>query len=413
MDIRYNPLNFYESDPTTVGDRKIERYFLSGGVACSINDSWSLGLNAEYTSADRTKYKDPRFLNEWMDLGLSAGFIWSPSSTFSLGAALEYRRTIEEISAATYGTKDRTFYIYVDQGGYLGSSELFDGDSGYISTTNSRPMANRFMGASFQLVHGQAVKFYHQLRGFWRTGSFGSYGSSTVVFSENSGPLASYSLAAVARKADNIHRIGFSASWEMMGNYINSYSYKTEEGRTSVVVYNGQNQQLSRNDLHASLSYKGAFGTSGIRPSLELGASLDGFARIQETTIYPNWRDHNVINLDAVVFACKNIISGRNVFSPRADVLFHTGFGTAALDGSYASSTSKLKSFSEYLNPQFEYETANRAGASLSFTYTRMISEGFSAYARVSDSFCALLQTPQYLSGRTRNVALVTVGCNF
>lgn len=413
MDIRYNPLNFYESDPTTVGGRKIESYSLAGRIGYSLNGAWSIGLGTEYSTADRTKFKDPRFLNEWMDIDLSLGAMYKPSDDFSFGMALEFRHTLEQISAATYGTKDRDFYIYVDQGGFLGSMELFEGNSSYISTSDPRPMANDHYGASFQLVHGSAVRFYHQLRGFWRSGHFGSKASTAVLFSENSGPAAQYSLSAVARKADNIHRFGFSASWEMMSNYINSYSYKTEEGRSTVVVYHGQNLQLSRHDISASLNYIGRFGVSGIRPSLELGASLDGDARIQETTIYPNWRDHNVIRLDADIYGCKNFISCSNIFTARADVLFHTGFGTAALDGAYASSTNKLKSFSEYLNPQFEYDTASRAGARLSFTFTRMVSEKLSVYFTASDTFHALLQAPQYLSGSTRNIALVTVGCNF
>lgn len=413
MDIMYNPLNFYESDPSVVGIRKIETYSLEGGLCYALSDTWSLGLNTGYTSADRTKYKDPRFLNEWMDIDVSLGFMWTPSTAFSFGMAAEFRHTLEQISAGSFGTKDRDFYVFVDQGGFLGTSEPFDGDSGYISTSNSRPMSNSFYGGSIQLVHGDAVKFHHQIRGFWRSGYFGTKSSTAVLFSENSGILASYDLTALVRKGSNIHRIGFAASWEMTENFINSYTYKTEEGRSTVVVYTGQNKQLDRNDMRASLSYKGCFGVDAVRPSFEAGLSVDGLARLQKTTIYPIWREHNVICLDADLFARKNAISGKNIFSPRLDLMFHTGFGTAALDGSYASSISRIKSFDEYLNDQFEYFTANRAGASLSFTYTRMATDKLSFYIEVADTFGALLSTPVYLSGRTRNTAVLTVGLNF
>ena len=90
------------------------------------------------------------------------------------------------------------------------------------------------------------------------------------------------------------------------------------------------------------------------------------------------------------------------------------GFGNPAADRQLATSSSPAPlSFDDRLNAQFEYETVPRAGLALGCTYTRIFSEKLSAYVRLQDGLSALLTAPQYLDGRVRNVATLTVGCTF
>jgi hypothetical protein len=42
-----------------------------------------------------------------------------------------------------------------------------------------------------------------------------------------------------------------------------------------------------------------------------------------------------------------------------------------------------------------------------------VVSARFVPYVKVSDNFSAMLHSPEYLSGGTRNVALITLGCSF
>ena len=98
----------------------------------------------------------------------------------------------------------------------------------------------------------------------------------------------------------------------------------------------------------------------------------------------------------------------------RGEASFAMGFGNPATDKKLASSSSPAPlSFDDRLRAQFEYETAPRAGLALGCTYTRIFSEKFAAYVRLQDGLNALLTAPQYLDGRMRNVATLTVGCTF
>ena len=90
------------------------------------------------------------------------------------------------------------------------------------------------------------------------------------------------------------------------------------------------------------------------------------------------------------------------------------GFGNPASDRQLATSSSPAPlSFDARLNRQFEFETAPRAGLGIGCTYTRIFTEKFAAYVRIQNGLTALLSAPQYLDGRIRNVATLTVGCTF
>jgi len=92
---------------------------------------------------------------------------------------------------------------------------------------------------------------------------------------------------------------------------------------------------------------------------------------------------------------------------------FFTGGGTIFEDGSHDQSSTSLFSFDNYIYRQFEYDTASRAGASLSIGYTRFFSKNMAAYVKLSDSFVSMLSEPQYLDNGKRNCACLTIGCLF
>ena len=62
---------------------------------------------------------------------------------------------------------------------------------------------------------------------------------------------------------------------------------------------------------------------------------------------------------------------------------------------------------------QFEFDAVARAGAGVSFAWTSLRPKRLAPYVKVSDRFVSLLAEPQYLGGRTRNVASLSLGINF
>jgi hypothetical protein len=414
MDPSYNPVNFYESVDTTRGVKNREMYRLEGGLAYSLGRKWSIGVNVNYESGDQAKLKDPRFLNTWMDLGLSAGTRFIASDAFSVGLSLEYRRTLESLKSNIYGTTDKKYFTFTDYGGFYGTRELLDDNNGMVSTGNTNPMFNSFYGASLQIETGRDVRTFHQLTYLRRDGYFGNPGSSKIMYTEHGGNILEYNGTAMFRKGDNIHRIGLDFRYEGLLNHENVYRLSTEVGEQTVVQYISQNEVLDRTDLSASLSYIGWLGVKDFRPDWEYGARADFFNTASLATIYPFYRSSSRISISADVYGKKNLLKGRNLFTLGFGACFLTGSGNPKTDGILASSSSSAPlSMDLYLYRDYEYRTSTHAGAELSFRYTRLFSDRAGGYIEISDKFKSLLKEPEYLNCRLRNILAITIGCTF
>ena len=166
--------------------------------------------------------------------------------------------------------------------------------------------------------------------------------------------------------------------------------------------------------MNARVAYKWEKGLSGFRPDWMLSASVEGNLRNQNVDFYPSRRHQDYLNLSAQVAGERNVKRASDCFTFAAGLSFLWGTGDPKTDDAVSNTgTSKLKSFDEWLYRQFEYDTAARAGASLSFTWSLLRYKGLIPYLTVSDRFVSLLATPQYLQGGFRNEAMLTVGVNF
>lgn len=416
MDPAYNPVNFLEEADTTLGVKKKELYSLSGGMAYSFNDRWTAGVKGSFEGGNQSKRRDPRFLNTWLDLDLAAGFSFSPSEKNSFGFDLLYRRTIEQIYGTTYGKKENNYQIYVDKGSFYGALETLYGNQPTLAQSENRPMMNAFYGGAFQYSYTGSNKFYNELSFLMRKGHYGSTGDSSPTFFEFDGIRAEYEGSALFPSGNNLSKISLDAAFGTLNNAENAYKYVTTPGGgVTTVVYTGQKQIFNRTEINADLNYTFYQGISEGRAKAEYGADASFYMLNQKTTIYPYWREHNHINIDATLWAKRNIKAGtKGLLTPAVAGKFFTGFGEAAKDGAATTAKSKtLKSFDKYLNRQFEYDTATRAGGQLSITYTRFVSESLAVYFAASESYMTMLDEPVYLSGASRNVALLTIGFNF
>lgn len=415
MDPAYNPVNFYESELTTTGVKHRELYHLIGGVSYSFkNSGWSLGAKFDYESGDQAKLKDPRFQNVWMDLDISAGFRYDNNRNFSIGMNLEYRRTLEYLVGKIYGQSGKQYFTFIDYGGFYGNRELFDGTESMVSPSTNYPMFNGFLGASIQLEIGRSVKIYHELTYLMRNGYYGNKGSSNIVFTEHGGNIFEYKGELRAGTDAMRHHVGLKASYQTLVNNKNVYRMNTEVGANTNVEYLSQNEVLDRTDINAKVYYTAFVDVENYRPKWEFGASAEFDSRQSLTTIYPYYRSYFSSNITASIYGKRNIVSGKNIYTISAEGAFMTGAGFPKEDGILASSTSDApKSFEVYLWKDFEYRTAQRAGAGLTFRYTRLFSQKVGAYVQVSDKYITLLSEPEYLSNRYRNTFNLTIGCTF
>ena len=411
IDPDFNPVNFLESSETTTGFRQKENYNLSGAMSYRPDERWALGAGIEYTSADQTKVKDPRFSSIWMDMKLRAGVSFRPSEKALLGLALVYRSTLEQLRGGIYGTTDKQYFVFTDKGGFLGTMAELAGDYNYIYVSSQRPMKNDFYGVSFQAVSGG---FSNELDVLYRNGYYGKKSSSTATFFEFSGIKAGYRGQLLARSGTNLHRATLSLGYELLGNNENQFKYVTPVGQDTRVEYYGRNHIMDSHRFDVSLGYVWYKDAGGYLPSFVAGAAASGKGLLRKTELYPYYRNSSRLGISAEAYARKNVIRGKSIFSAGAKGGFCAGFGERGKDGSYTSTSgTSLQSFDGYLNRQYEFDTAPRLSAELELAYTRRFTAKLAAFVKLSDGITVLTKAPQYLSGRVRNVALISLGCNF
>ena len=414
MNPSYNPINFYESSETTIGTKNRELYNLIGGVSYSINNKWSIGARFDYETGDQAKLKDPRILNVWMDLGVSAGVRFKPSEKFSVGANLIYERTLEAIRGGIYGTTDKQYFTYVDYGGFYGSRETFEGRYERVAVGETRPMFNSFYGGSLQLEAGKDIKVFNEFSFLIRSGYYGKRSSTTVTFTEHSSNILEYKGILTAGRGSNLHRVGINFRYEDLANNENIYRMNTELGDYTKVEYFGQNEILQRTDINGSLSYTGYLGVDNYRPKWEYGLKADAQMRNSVTTIYPFYRTSSVTCVNAHIHGKRNIsVRDKNIITIGLDGYFATGFGNPKQDGRLASSTSDApRSMDFYLNRDFEYKTSMQAGGLVTCRYTRLFKK-VATYIEANDSYNLMFKQAEYLSGNSRNIFDIKIGCTF
>ena len=408
-----HPVNFLESSTETTGTKKRELYDLTGGMSLNLGHYWSLGFNLNYGAGDQTKIKDPRFSNILTDIDLSAGIAFEPSRNLTVGISLQYRDMLEQVRGGIYGASDKQYFIQIDRGGFIGTVEELNGDYNFVSASNYRPMDNRYKGAALQVILFD--KFVNEFSYRTREGYYGKKASNSPVFFEFNGVEMVYDGAVLLPVRKGIHRIAVELNYSTLGNQENRPRWATADGGNTIVVYDEPNANLlKRTDKSASLEYRWMLGNCETRPNMTISAKGSFFSREQTTTIYPVYRLHSYSHLRGELSFEKVFKAGKMRFIPNIAGFYQTGKGTAKGDGTYApGATSKLKSFDSYLERQFEYETDPRFGGNVSFTAARTFSNNLEVYVKLSDSLTSLLYTPLYLSGRFRNIAAISIGCNF
>lgn len=424
MDPYYNPINFLESVDTTTGTKTLEEYTLEGAMAYSLNDRLTLAGKVSYQSADYAKRKDPRAYNQWMDLDASVGARYSlADGKTAFGVSLNYVKTIETVAEKLFGTIDRQYYCFVDYGGSFGKVEVIDGDNGYLSVSNERPMFNQFFGGSAQVgfkVGG--VDAFLDLGAAYRKGYFGKKASGSVRFCDFDGMRYNLNARISFKTGNLLNRI--DGSWNIMTslNKENSYRVSTKPGQSSEIQYFGSQEvgdkTVGRIKARYSIErqadgHKGIFGP--VPWALSVG--YERFGVNQTATSYPFYRKQRIARNTVNLTGVKNFPMGNNFLSITlgGDYSF-AGDDLKNEDGQYSSATGNPRTNDTYLNRNFEYFHASSAGGTASVRFTLVKETGrrhYSVFMDLADSYHRLTSDPEYLTGNYRNTIIFTIGCNF
>lgn len=425
MDPYYNPINFLESTDTTTGTKALEEYTLEGAMAYSLSDRLTLAGKIRYQSADYAKRKDPRSLNQWMDLDASVGARYSFGEKASVGLSLNYAKTIETVSEKLFGTLDRQYYYLIDYGGSFGKVEIIDGDNGYLSVSSERPMFNQFFGASAQTEFNVGgVNAFIDLGAAYRSGYFGKKASGSVRFCDFDGMRYNLDARVTFRTGAILHRIDGGLNVMTSLNKENSYRVSTTPGQNPEIQYFGSQEVGDKTVSNATARYsvkgesvrgKGAFRPASWAASVEYRY----FGLDQTATSYPFYRKQRLASNTLGVKIIKNL-------GLRNDILSLTLGGNYSFagddlkneDGQYTSASGSPRSNETYLNRNFEYYHASSAGGNASVRYTivkagKAANRHYSVFLDLSDNFTHLTREAKYLTGNYRNTIIFTIGCNF
>ncbi len=424
MDPYYNPVNFLESVDTTTGTKTLEEYTLEGAMAYSLSDRLTLAGKINFQSADYAKRKDPRSYNQWMGLDASVGARYSlASGKGTFGISLNYTKTIETVAEKLFGTLDRQYYCLVDYGGSFGKVEIIDGDNGYLSVSNERPMFNQFFGGSAQAgFKVGSVSAFVDLGAAYRKGYFGKKASGSVRFCDFDGMRYSLGTRVSFKTGKLLNKI--EGSWNIMTslNKENSYRVSTQPGQNPEIQYFGSQEVGDKTVGRVKARYtieRMADGPADIfRPS-PWAASL-GFERFglsQTATSYPFYRKQRLAQNTISAMAVKNFLMRSNFLSLSlgASCSF-AGDDLKNEDGQYSSATGNPRTIDTYLNRNFEYFHASSVGGDVSVRYTLVRAtkkRHYSVFADLRDSYRRLTSNPEYLIGNYRNTIIFTIGCNF
>ncbi len=424
MDPYYNPINFLESVDTTTGIKTLEEYTLEGAMAYSLSDRVTLAGKVIFQSADYAKRKDPRSYNQWMDLDASVGARYSPANgKTSFGVSLNYVKTIETVAEKLFGTIDRQYYCFVDYGGSFGKVEIIDGDNGYLSVSNERPMFNQFFGASAQAGFkvGGADAFL-DLGAAYRKGYFGKKASGSVRFCDFDGMRYNLNARVSFKTGNLLNRVDGDCNVLTSLNKENSYRVSTTTGQSSEIQYFGSQEVGDRTVGRLGARYSVERRTDGRADMFKPApwAASVGFERFslrQTATSYPFYRKQRLVRNTVSAAAAKNFLMRDNFLSLCLGANFSfAGDDLRNEDGQYSSASGNPRTNDIYLNRNFEYFHASSAGGSASVRYTLVRKTGerqYSVFADLSDRYRRLTSDPEYLTGNYRNTIIFTIGCNF
>lgn len=152
----YYPIDVMEFTP---GDKTLQTYRFSGGIAHDIGKRWRLGGKVDFASQNYAKRKDIRHTNYALDLTVTPSILYQGSySRFGLSAI--FRKSSESIEAEQVGaaTAD-TYYAFFDKGMRYGTWQAWDGSGIHLAEAGvSRlPVREFSYGAAVQYAYVEGL----------------------------------------------------------------------------------------------------------------------------------------------------------------------------------------------------------------------------------------------------------------
>jgi hypothetical protein len=413
----YNPFDIVEYSDSTRGKKNLETYHLTGAASADLTERLTIGGKVDYTATNYAKQKDLRHKNKMLDLYATAGLTYRINTLIEAGASYYYRRSVEGLKFDMYGTNEKQYFSLINYGAFFGKTEMF-GSDGYTDKDNEKPMFNEFHGASLSLDINinPEMHFFNEITYKLRDGEYGRRSARDIVYSEHNSVIYEYNGSLSYKQGENHHLLNVNFENETLENFENIYRLETRPGGSSYIVYYDQLKAADKERLSAKALYTAYLGIKDYCPTW----ILKGGAAFQQNkltaSLYPFYRKQTIQYTDYNIFAARNIVNGKNMYSFSVDAHYISGGGTKNKDGEYATpgdSQTRPRYTDINLNNEYEYLTTDQVKANIGIKYSRKLEDvGINGYAALNYSLTKAFEVKHLPDDNFSSISL-SLGCVF
>lgn len=411
IDPYQQPLDFDEYTTDHKGSKKLERYHLNAGVGAQVSSRFTLGGGLQYETANYAKLKDLRHVNKLLNLDASAALRYQSTQTWQLGAAYHYIRRIESIQFSINGNTDEQYVSLINFGSFYGSAELFTTQAKY--TSDADPYVNITHQPSVQLAisPGKNTRLFQEFSYGMCSGYYGLRGSTHIVYTAHHADQYAYTGVLTLRKETAMHLIRASAQVTRLTNKENVYNIETASSGNTVVKYHGKRDLFDKSTRQFEVAYTGYLHVQDLTPAWVLKGSCRYADRDQTTTIYPYFRTQNISRYHLQGSLERNFVMKDHRIRIGMTSGYGSGKGAAKHDGTYTDPSENddgPNSVDTYLFQEYEYLTAERVDASITFRYMIRTKN---AAPYVDLGYAATRALNVSYMGDYRGTTTLTIGC--
>ena len=402
----YYPVDVLEFTP---GDKTLQTYMFSGGIAVPLNDRLTVGAKMDFESDNYAKRKDIRHTNYRLDMTVTPSAVLRLDK-WTVGAAMIFSKNSESIQAEQIGTATAdSYYAFLDKGMMYGVQQVWNGSGIHLSESGLDRFAVKeySYGASAQIERPLADgALYADIE--WLASS-GGVGEKSYTFFRFPGRSVTARLGYRHETGNgtNIFRIRYNWFRQWNNEYVID---KVPSGGVTVPVTYGHNRIFERRRMRVATEYS-FYGTGQLSWLYRIHAEA-GYAKGNElsSAVYP----YSFKGNEEIVSASAAAQFRLGRFRLGCGLDFLKGFRdeTAGMTGEGADHGASPFRPESWYNLWNEWENAARLGAALSLRYDFSIGKTRGLYAEVSCSWLHGFDIV-HCGGSDRSGSAVWIGYEF
>ncbi|MFI3327863.1 MAG: DUF6850 family outer membrane beta-barrel protein [Rikenellaceae bacterium] len=348
----------------TPGDKRLQSYYLMGGITTAISDRFAIGVVGDFKSQNYAKFKDLRHYNYRMELGVKPSLsyrIGSEERGATIGATAIFMRNSESVRADVVGSANSTYYAFLDKGLMLGAYENWDGSGVHLNESgiSGFPVRENLYGGAIQGEWGGLFAEVEYIIGSGEVGEKLTYWFDFP--SQRYGVKLGYNLKRLKGGKERLHLFRGDVYMRSLVNNEFVLNNVTEGGVTTTVTL-GSNKIFEQKELCFAPSYEYMVVGGG---DFNIGVNYSNI-KSRSTLVYPYINDLNTSVLQLYSGGSVNIGGG---FQILCRALFSIGSFSEDSYKSDSNAGSEPFRLTEYYNVENEYLTATYISGWLGVRY--------------------------------------------